>query len=174
MISNSRKVLILNQDYSALTICSVKKAFILVYLNKAELVANASEIQLRSVSQSFPMPTIIRLFNYVNLPYRGVMLNRQNVFKRDNFTCQYCGSRKDLTIDHVIPRSRGGRSSWRNLVTACKRCNSKKGDLLPEEANMPLVRPPFKPSFIMFLRDFSGHIEQDWMPYLGKNKSKMF
>jgi 5-methylcytosine-specific restriction endonuclease McrA len=168
-----KKVLILNQDYSALTVCSVQKAFILVYLNKAELVSEARNLLLRSVSSTFPMPSIIRLYKYVNLPYKGVMLSRQNIFKRDHHVCQYCGTSEDLTLDHVLPKSRGGKSSWDNLVTACKSCNSKKGDFTPEEAGMPLRMKPFKPSFIMFLRDFSGHIDEEWVPYLGK-KSKVF
>lgn len=173
METRGRKVLILNQDYSALTICSVKKAFILIYLNKAELVSQADGMALRTVSLAYPMPSIIRLFSYVSLPYKGVMLSRQNVFKRDGHTCQYCGATKDLTLDHVIPRSRGGRSHWNNLVSACKRCNSRKGDRTPEEADMPLKKQPFKPSFVMFLRDFSDHPEKDWEPYLGKS-SKLF
>lgn len=168
MSLQGRKVLILNQDYRALTVCSVQKAFILVFLKKAELISEAPNHQLRTVSQAFPMPSIIRLFRYVNLPYKGVMLSRQNIFKRDGGKCQYCGSTKDLTLDHVIPRSKGGRSTWDNLVTACKNCNSRKGDNTPEEANMPLARQPFKPSFIMFLRDFSGPVEEEWKPYLGK------
>jgi hypothetical protein len=165
---NGRKVLILNQDYRALTVCSVQKAFILVYLHKAEMVAEYSGIQLNTISSSYPMPSIIRLHRYVNLPYRGVMLSRQNIFKRDGNRCQYCGSTHDLTLDHVQPRSRGGKSSWENLVTACKSCNSKKGDDTPEEAKMPLTRAPFKPSFLMFLRDYSGPIDENWVPYLGK------
>lgn len=164
-----KKVLILNQDYRALTVCSVQKAFILVYLKKAEMVLESSEGQLRTVSEFYPMPSIIRLFRYVNLPYKGVMLSRQNIFKRDEGKCQYCGSTKDLTLDHVLPRSKGGRSTWDNLVSACKPCNSRKGDLTPEEAKMPLSRPPFKPSFIMFLRDFSGKAQEEWKPYLGKS-----
>lgn len=163
-----RKVLILNQDYRALTICSVQKAFILVYLRKAELVAEAQDKQIQTVNSSFPLPSIIRLNRYVNLPYKGVMLSRQNIFKRDGNKCQYCGAVQDLTLDHVLPRSRNGKSSWENLVTACKSCNSKKGDYTPDEAKMPLVRPPFKPSFLMFLRDFSGPLEESWQPYLGK------
>ncbi len=132
------------------------------------MVVEVPDGKLRTVSNSYPLPSIIRLFRYVNLPYKGVMLSRQNIFKRDGGKCQYCGSTKDLTLDHVIPRSKGGRSSWDNLVSACKNCNSKKGDFTPEEANMPLKRRPFKPSFIMFLRDFSGPVEEDWKPYLGK------
>jgi len=167
-----RKVLILNQDYSALTVCTVPKAFILVYLKKAELVSEASDLQLRSVSHTYPMPTVIRLFKYVHLPYKGVILNRQNIFKRDGHRCQYCGTAEELTLDHVVPKSRGGQSKWDNLTTACKRCNSRKGDYTPEEASMILKQKPYKPSFIVFLRDFSGHIEEDWRPYLSK-KMKM-
>jgi 5-methylcytosine-specific restriction endonuclease McrA len=168
-----RKVLILNQDYSALTVCTVPKAFILVYLKKAELVSEAADLQLRSVSHTFPMPTVIRLFKYVHLPYKGVILNRQNIFKRDGHRCQYCGTHEDLTLDHVVPKSRGGLTKWDNLTTACKRCNSRKGDFLPEEAGMPLQQKPYKPSFIVFLRDFSGHIEEDWRPYLSKKMKMM-
>lgn len=166
-----RKVLVLNQDYSALSICSVPKAFLLVYMDKAELVWEAKDAVLRTVSRAYPMPSIIRLNQYVSIPYRGsVMLSRQNVFKRDHYACQYCGSDKDLTIDHVVPRSRQGKSSWDNLVTACKQCNARKGDSTPEEAAMPLTQTPFKPSFVMFLRDFSGRVDESWLVYLGQRQ----
>jgi 5-methylcytosine-specific restriction endonuclease McrA len=167
---HGKKVLILNQDYRALTICSVEKAFVLVYLNKAEMVAQAHDLCIHTISKTFAMPSIIRLFNYVNLPYRGVVLTRHNVFKRDGGKCQYCGTHQDLTLDHVLPRSRGGKSSWENLVTACRSCNSRKGDRLPIEAKMPLKKPPFKPTFLVFLRDYSGNIDEKWEPYLSKNK----
>ncbi|MBY0424089.1 MAG: HNH endonuclease, partial [Cytophagales bacterium] len=124
----SGKALVLNNDFRALTICETEKAFLLVYLNKAELVAPAEDIIFRTVSKVYTMPSIIRLVNYVNLPYKSVVLSRQNIFKRDGHKCQYCGSTQELTIDHVLPRSRGGLPSWDNLVAACKQCNSKKGD----------------------------------------------
>jgi len=165
-----RKVLVLNQDYSAFTICSVPKAFLLVYLRKADLVAQSETEKLRSISETFPMPSVIRLHKYVYLPYRGVMLTRQNIFKRDTHQCQYCGTTEDLTLDHVMPKSRGGRTSWDNLITACKRCNSRKGDFTPQEADMYLMQKPFKPSFIMFLRDFSGMIDTSWLPFLSKKE----
>ncbi|MGD1842723.1 MAG: HNH endonuclease [Thermonemataceae bacterium] len=165
---SSSRVLILNQDYSALTICSVEKAFILLFLDKAEMVSESALGALRTISAAYPRPSVIRLFNYVHIPYKGVMMSRQNIFKRDRYTCQYCGATKDLTLDHVQPRSRGGKSTWKNLVAACKSCNSKKGDLPPEAAYMPLRRKPFKPSFIMFLRDFQGQVNTDWEPFLGK------
>lgn len=169
----ARKVLVLNQDFTALSICSVPKAFLLVYMNKAELISEDVRARLRSVSTTFPMPSIIRLNRYVNRPFRhgGVVLNRHNIFKRDNHRCQYCHSAKDLTIDHVHPKSRGGKTSWDNLVTACRVCNGRKGDFTPEEAGMQLRQRPFKPSFVMFLRDFSDRISEDWMLYLGQRQA---
>jgi 5-methylcytosine-specific restriction endonuclease McrA len=112
------------------------------------------------------MPAVIRLHQYIHIPYRGVVLTRQNIFKRDEFKCQYCASVKDLTLDHVIPRSRGGKSTWKNLITACKLCNAKKGNFTPQEAGMYLSQLPYKPSYIIFLRDFSGMIRDEWKPYL--------
>lgn len=169
-----RKVLVLNQDYSALSICSVPKAFLLVYLSKAELVAESEALFLRTVDKEFPMPTVIRLHRYVHLPYKGVMLTRQNIFRRDGHSCQYCGTTDDLTLDHVIPKSRGGKTNWDNLLTACKRCNSRKGDFTPEEANMRMRHKPFKPSFIVFLREFSGVLDDSWMPFLSNKRERMY
>ncbi len=164
----NKKVLVLNQDYSPISICTVQRAFLLTYLNKTEMVESANGYKLRSVSHSFPMPAVIRLTRYVNVPYKGVALTRQNIFKRDQFEWQYCGSKKDLTLDHVIPRSKGGKSSWDNLVTACKRCNTHKGDDTPEQAGFKLKTRPFKPSYVLFLRDLSGFHCEEWQPYLGK------
>jgi 5-methylcytosine-specific restriction endonuclease McrA len=164
-----KKVLVLNQDFSAITICSVPKAFLLVYLNKAELVTQSASGRLRTVTAAYPLPSVIRLHNYVHIPYRhGVVLNRHNIFKRDGNHCQYCGHTRDLTLDHVYPRSKGGKSSWDNLVTACKSCNSRKGNHTPEEAGMPLKQRPYKPSFVMFLRDFTDKVAEDWTTYLGQ------
>jgi 5-methylcytosine-specific restriction endonuclease McrA len=169
----ARKVLVLNQDYSAFTICTVPKAFLLVYLNKAEMVLEDARVNLRSVTRTFPMPSIIRLNRYVNRPFRhgGVVLNRHNIFKRDSNKCQYCHSTKDLTLDHVYPKSRGGKTSWDNLVTACKHCNARKGDFTPEEAGMILIQKPFKPSFVMLLRDFNDRVNEDWLMYLGQKQA---
>jgi 5-methylcytosine-specific restriction endonuclease McrA len=170
----SQKVLVLNQDYSALTICSMPKAFLLVYLNKAELIAESTSEKLHSIHQTFPYPSVIRLNRYVYFPYKGVVLSRQNIFKRDGNQCQYCGSGDHLTLDHVIPKSRQGRTSWDNLITACKYCNSKKGHLTPEEAGMHLLRKPFKPSFVMFLRNFSGILNHQWLPFVGSKTEPMY
>jgi len=165
MISK-RNVLVLNQDYSPLTVCSVERAFLLVFLNKAEMLSPIPNLFFHTVSVSYPIPSVIRVSRYITVPYKGVVLSRQNVFKRDNHECQYCGTNRDLTLDHLVPRSKGGTSSWRNLITACKHCNAKKGDYTPEEAGMRLRRMPFKPSYIMFLKSSNGHVFEEWRPYL--------
>lgn len=165
------RVLVLNFDYSPITVCTVQRAFLLVFLEKAELLAGLNGRVLRSVSQNFPMPAVIRLSRYINVPYKGVMLSRQNIFRRDSHECQYCGSGKDLTLDHVVPRSKNGKSTWTNLVTACKRCNARKGNYTPEAAGLKLRKAPQKPSYIHFLRDNSGMMQQEWLPFLGLKKA---
>ena len=159
-------VLVLNQDYGAITICSVRRAFVLVLMQKAELVAANDGRMLRSPTREYEWPSIIRLKRYVPAPYRRVMLSRHNVHRRDGNICQYCGKRERLTIDHVMPKSRGGRDTWENLVSACVPCNNRKGDRTPEEASMPLLRNPFRPSHVMFIRDYVGKLEETWKPYL--------
>ncbi|OEK05309.1 HNH endonuclease [Roseivirga misakiensis] len=164
-----RRVLVLNQDYSPISVCSSERAFLLIYLDKAELVHEDPSSQMRSVGRSYPTPSVIRLQKYIFIPFKSVMLTRQNIFKRDGNKCLYCGSGKDLTLDHIMPKSRGGHSSWTNLGTACKRCNSLKGNKTPEEAEMELSKQPFKPSYVMFVRNFSGFTSEDWLQYLSLN-----
>lgn len=159
-------VLVLNQDYRALAVCSIERAIILVHLHKAEMVASLPHRFIRSPRLRFPFPSIIRLKRYARVPYKRILLSRKNVIRRDGFCCQYCGTRDRLTIDHVMPKSRGGRDSWENLVAACVSCNSKKGNRTPDEANMPLLRKPFRPSHVMFIRDYIGTIDDAWKPYL--------
>jgi len=160
------KVLVLNNDFSPLTVCSVYRAFLLVFTSKAEMLSSEEGGFLRSISKSFPKPSVIRIKRYINVPYKGVVLTRHNIFKRDNYECQYCGVSKELTLDHLVPRSKGGKSSWKNLVTACKKCNASKGDFTPEQAGLILKKAPIKPSYIMFLRASSGNLKEDWLPYL--------
>ena len=164
-----RRVLVLNQDYSPISVCSAERAFLLIYLEKAELVHEDESLQMRTVNKSYPTPSVIRLQDYIYIPFKSVMLTRQNVFKRDSHECLYCGSKKDLTLDHVLPKSRGGKSTWNNLATACKKCNSIKGDKTLEEAEMPLSRKPFKPSYVLFVRNFSGFTSKEWLQYLSLN-----
>ncbi|MEQ9466680.1 MAG: HNH endonuclease [Ekhidna sp.] len=163
-------VLVLNQDYTPLTVCSVQRAFMLVFLKKADLVTEMKNKKLRSISQTFPFPSVIKVKYYVSIPYKGVVMSRHNIFKRDGGKCQYCGTNKDLTIDHVIPRSKGGKSTWTNLVTACKNCNSRKSDYALEKVGMKLLKQPVKPSYLTFLRMNKSIYREDWAPYLNPKK----
>ena len=111
-------VLLLNADYSAMSVCSVERAVVLVLLQKADMLHSRDGRVIRSQRMRVPFPSVVRLRAYVRVPYRRIMLTRKNVLRRDGFRCQYCGGRDHLTIDHVHPRSRGGRDTWENLVTA--------------------------------------------------------
>ncbi len=160
-------VLVLNQSYEPLTICSVKKAIILVLLRKAEVVEVLQGRKIRSIRQEYPFPSVIRLNRYVRVPFRKVELSRRNIFRRDRFQCQYCGRRSTaFTIDHVIPQSRGGEDTRENLVTACIPCNAKKGNRTPEEAHMKLLRQPRRPNFVLFMRLSEHTIQEEWKQYL--------
>ncbi len=162
----NRKVLVLNQNYEPFAVCSAKRAIILLFLKKVQLVAR-EEVQVHSVSVTMPMPSIIRLNIYIHKPFRKVVLNRKNIHKRDNHTCQYCGrNNRPMTIDHVVPKSYGGEDSWENLVCACIKCNTKKGNRTPDESGMKLQRQPRKPSHIFFLQTVIGNPPQAWKPYL--------
>lgn len=147
--------------------CNIKKAVILVYLGKAEIVLNDKSKNVRSVSIYFPWPSVIRLSRFVRVPYKKVVLTRKNILRRDLYRCGYCG-RGDLrlTIDHIIPKARGGYDSWDNLISACTICNNKKGDRTPEEADMALLTRAFKPSHIMFIKNVVGKLDEKWKPYL--------
>ena len=159
-------VLVLNRDYSALSTCSVQRAIVLLHLQKAELVESLPDKYVRSATVRHPWPSIVRLSLYVRIPYRRILLSRKNVLRRDQHTCQYCSSRDRLTIDHVFPKSRGGKDVWENLVAACVPCNNRKGNRTPEEAGIELARKPFRPSHVMFIRDFVGRLDDSWKPYL--------
>jgi 5-methylcytosine-specific restriction endonuclease McrA len=136
------KVLVLNASYEPLNITSWQRAVVLLIKGKAEQVENNGKL----LSVGFPLPTVIRLRQYVIVPYKEIPLTRKNILHRDSYSCQYCGYTGDeLTLDHVIPRSRLGGDSWENIVTACMRCNIKKGNRTPKEANMPLRHIPRRP-----------------------------
>lgn len=159
-------VLVLNQDYQPLSICSVQRSVKLLFLEKAEVLHDDPDKKIRTVNDEFIYPSVIRLRYYIRIPYTRIVLSRRNVMKRDAYTCQYCGIKSDLTLDHIFPRSRGGGDSWENLVTACNTCNVKKGNRTPEEAKMTLKRKPYRPVHITFFRDMLGGVQEDWKPYL--------
>lgn len=169
----NQKALVLNIDYSPITICTVQRAFLLVYLEKAELVKANNSFFFHTIDNTFSMPSVIKLNRYVNVPYKGVVLSRENIFKRDGFKCQYCGTAKELTIDHLIPKAKGGKTSWSNLVTACKKCNSKKGYYSLEEAGLQLSFRPYRPSYIMHLKNQYGNSYEEWGPYLDRKNSRV-
>ncbi len=160
----------LNQNYEAMSICNVQRAVVLLFLGKAELISEKETQKVFSVKASLPFPTIVRLRVYIKVPYKKIVLSRKNILRRDSHKCVYC-SRSDLplTIDHVVPKSKGGDDSWENLVTACVKCNNRKGDRSPEDAKMPLARKPSKPSHITFMKHFVGRVDEAWKPYLYMN-----
>jgi 5-methylcytosine-specific restriction endonuclease McrA len=161
-----KKVLVLNLDHTPVGIVNVQKALVLTFLEKATSLVHFDYLEIRTVDRVFPYPAVIRLYEYKNIPYKGVMLNRNNLFKRDKHTCQYCGADKRLTLDHVVPRSKGGKSSWKNLVTACHRCNTLKGDKTPEQAGMMLRTLPFRPTLSYFLAEYAERHAAEWLPFL--------
>ena len=161
-----KRVLVLNLDHSPVAVVPVQKAIVLVLLEKANVLSTYDLLEIRTVSRSFQYPAVIRLSNYKSIPFKGVLLNRANLFRRDKGECQYCGSRRHLTIDHVVPRSKGGKTSWTNLVTACNRCNVSKGDKTPEQAGLMLRMEPFKPSLSYFLVEYAERHAEEWLPFL--------
>ncbi|SHM43425.1 5-methylcytosine-specific restriction endonuclease McrA [Cyclobacterium lianum] len=161
-----KKVLVLNLDHSPVGVVNVQKALVLTLLDKASSLAHFDYLTIRTVDRDFPYPAVIRLVEYKSIPYKGVMLNRNNLYKRDQHSCQYCGTDKGLTLDHVVPRSKGGKTSWKNLVTACHRCNTVKGDKTPEQAGLKLKALPFKPTLAYFLAEYAERHAEEWLPFL--------
>jgi 5-methylcytosine-specific restriction endonuclease McrA len=160
-------VLVLNATYEPINVCTVRRAVVLLLKEKAEMVERA-EWELHSATQSIARPVVIRLVTYVRVPRdtRRRKITRRAVFERDDWTCQYCGSRANLTVDHVIPRSKGGLSSWENIVASCAPCNRRKGDALPRQAGMQLLRQPRTPGPTVFIHVASPTIPTAWLQYL--------
>lgn len=150
-----------------MSVINARKAIVLLYLGKVELIEASEGRNVHSVTTTMPFPSIVRLSVYVRIPYKHIILSRKNILRRDAHRCQYCG-RSDipLTIDHVHPLSRGGEDTWENLVCACVRCNNRKGDSTPDEAAMPLRRTPMRPNHVTFIRHFVGSLDERWKPYL--------
>ena len=159
-------VLVLNQNYEPLSVCSARRAIVLLFRGKAQVVEER-DLRICTVSQSFPLPSIVRLELYVHVPRKNIVLSKRNIMKRDGSRCQYCGStRGPMTVDHIVPRTLGGCDTWENMVCACAGCNNRKGRRPPEEAGLRLIRKPQKPSNITFIRHVVGVPDQRWKPYL--------
>ena len=163
----NRNVLVLNQNYEPLSVCSVKRAVILIYLGKAEIIEKHDGQMIRSVSVSIPMPSVVRLGFYIHVPHKRILLTRKNIIQRDGHRCQYCGENHGaMTVDHVIPKIYGGKDTWENLVCACIRCNNIKGNRTPEQAGLVLLRQPRRPTHITFIQQFIGISDHRWKQYL--------
>jgi len=163
----NRPVLVLNQNFEPLSVCGVRRAVILMYLGKAEIIESVDGFVLRSETQLIPVPSIVRLDYYVKVPGKRIMLTRKNILKRDGGRCQYCGSKEGMmTVDHIVPRIYGGKDTWENLVCSCPDCNNKKGHQLPEQAGLRLIRKPRKPNNITFIQQFIGIKDHRWKRYL--------
>tara|TARA_Y100001960_G_C14703563_1_gene843071 strand:+ start:967 stop:1470 length:504 start_codon:yes stop_codon:yes gene_type:complete len=158
-------VLVLNQNYQPLNICNVKRALALILLEKAESTVHSKEF-IKSPSKSFNIPIVIRLMSYIHKPIHPKKISRQGVLFRDKNTCQYCGiSSESLTLDHVIPKSRGGKHIWENVVAACIKCNHKKAGYTPQEAKMQLINkakiPNINSNYILQSKNI-----KEWKPFL--------
>ena len=163
------QVLVLNASYEPLNVTSVRRAHVLVFKGKAEVIEELEQ-PLRSATDTYPWPHVIRLVQYVRVP-RTLQrkISRRALFARDGWRCMYCGTANGrLTLDHVVPRSRGGDSVWENVVTSCAPCNMRKGDRLLHEVRMTLHRPPRPPTPALFIKLASPTIPTGWRPYLSR------
>jgi 5-methylcytosine-specific restriction endonuclease McrA len=163
-----QRVLVLNASYEPLQLVSLRRALVLLFQEKAELV-EAAQRAIYSISHRFVVPLVIRLTRYIRVP-RNLRLpcSRRGVIIRDRETCQYCGrqmNRTHLTIDHVIPRTLGGPTDWDNVVAACRECNHRKGGRTPEQANMPLLTVPRQPHYVAFALLIELERDDIWRKY---------
>ena len=170
-----QRTLLLSSSFEPLATVNWQKAITLLTLNKVELI-ESYEKNIRSAYLVIKMPAVVRLISYFRKGKRVVRFNRQNVLARDKWRCQYCGEKKntkDLTYDHVIPRSKGGTTCWENILTSCQTCNLKKGNRTPQEANMKLLSKPKKPSWVpvSVIPIRRGSIPEQWVNYLYWNSS---
>lgn len=165
-----RPVLVLNASYEPINVCAARRALVLV-LKGAARTEEVHSSYFHSSRTRYPVPSVIRLLDYRRIPHRSRALSRKNILLRDRNTCQYCGAAcaaQALTLDHVVPRSRGGKSTWENLVACCHTCNHHKGDSLPVEAGMKLLREPqpFSLHTSRHLIRMMGRSDEQWRKYL--------
>lgn len=184
-----RPVLVLNRLWQAINVCSVERALSLLFTGHAQVVYQGAQgfntygfrewcdlppseevERVHSVSIRIPIPRVILLLFFDRMPSKDVKFTRQNVFERDKNTCQYCGQkleRKDLNLDHVIPRQHGGLTTWTNVVCSCIPCNSRKANRTPEQAGMLLIRKPKKPKWRPFLHvQFHKPLDHSWRHFV--------
>jgi len=163
----NRSVLVLNQNYEPLNICRARRAIVLVYEGRAEMLEDGAGF-IRSIDREIPLPSVIRLSYIIKRPRPKRRLTRLEIFNRDRYTCQYCGKKtQQLTLDHVIPRYRGGEQTWENVVSACIPCNRRKAGQTPKEAGMSLINCPHPPhDRLPFYIPLSLKTQVQWQKYL--------
>lgn len=164
------KVLVLNMDYNPINVTSLKRGFKLVFKGKAEILTHEFNKPITTERREYKRPTVIRLLRYISVPFRKVRLNRQNIFRRDDYRCAYCGSKDNLTLDHLIPKCKGGQNTWSNLISSCGGCNVKKGDkdveVFLSESNLKMSHQPFKPTYLYFVEKIKD-VNPDWKQFVG-------
>ena len=162
-----KKVLLLNSSYEPLSIINSKKALIMLITQKVDYIEKSNYF-VHSENLMFVIPRIVKLKSYIYIKHRRISLTRKNIFKRDKNKCQYCGKTNILlTIDHVIPKNKGGDDTWENLVSACKTCNLNKGNTLLKDTTMSLIKIPKKPNYLIYMQDYVVNKEyKSWKPYL--------
>ncbi|MDQ7797339.1 MAG: HNH endonuclease [Candidatus Edwardsbacteria bacterium] len=164
-------MLVLNQNYEPLLVCNAKRALVLLFLGKAEVVEN-SDYFAASIRRRFILPSVVRLGSFIRRPRLEVKLSKQNIFRRDRHVCQYCGtSQGTLTIDHLVPKSLGGDDTWDNLVCACTVCNNKKANRSLKQSRMTLIKKPRRPHYFSFIQYSIHNPDDNWKPYLFLGKA---
>jgi 5-methylcytosine-specific restriction endonuclease McrA len=160
-------VLVLNQNYEPLNVCQVRRAMVLLFWGKAEVIENGRGY-LHSASGIYEIPSVIRISYYIKRPRRQYRITKLGIFTRDHYTCQYCGRTcRELTLDHVVPRRLGGEHSWGNVVSACVPCNCRKAGRTPKEASMPLLCQPLEPrNSSFYLHSQHSGIRAEWHKYM--------
>jgi 5-methylcytosine-specific restriction endonuclease McrA len=161
-------VLKLDSSFKPVEVISWQEAIVLTWLNKAWAVEYTDE-WVHSAKKAFQIPSVIVLFRYVDEKFFSLPCTRKNILTRDEYQCQYCGNyfrEADLTIDHVIPRSKGGKNEWDNVVTACRDCNQQKSNYLLENSPVSLIRKPRKPSYRSLIKKRVGNANSKWKEYL--------
>ncbi len=159
-------VLVLNQNYEPLNVCNVRRAVVLLDRSRAELLANGRG-EVHTITAAFPAPSVIRLMAMVRRPLLPRRLSRREIFARDRYACQYCGREaRNLTLDHVTPRSRGGTHSWENVVTACISCNHRKAGRTPKEAGIKLLAAPRAPRPNPYYLFYRRPLQDEWLPFI--------
>jgi len=165
-----RRCLVLDSSYMARSIITTERAFVISYKGNAQILEEHPEsFGLVNPNLDIGKPSIIRVPKYIKQDFHKVPLTRENIYRRDNYECVYCPPgtdhfKNDLTLDHVLPQSKGGKDTWDNLVTACKQCNHTKADLLIEELGLEHPNPK-RPHYLMLMKSI-GYIPPEWKPYL--------